>query len=115
LDLRNFLGLDLMREHRYQEADQLFRENRVVLRHTLGPDHPKTAEATYNLGCLAAMQGKTGEALSLLRDAVDHGMRPDTAMNIEEDPDLTSLKNKPGFAELVAYAKARATSSQPKR
>jgi eukaryotic-like serine/threonine-protein kinase len=115
LDLRNFLGIDLMREHRYQEAEQLYREDRVALRHIFGPDHPKTADSTYNLGCLAALQGKTGEALSLLREAVDHGLRPDAAMNIGQDPDLTSLKNKPGFAELVAYAKVGAASSQPKR
>jgi len=114
LDLRNYLGIDLMRQGRYREAEQLYRENRAAQRRIFGPEHPKTADSTYNLGCLAAMQGKTGEALSLLREAVDHGLRPDAAMNIGQDSDLTSLKNKPGFSELVAYAKARATSSPSK-
>ena len=46
------------------------------------------------------------EALSLLREAVDHGLAPNIALAIEKDPDLSSLSGDSRFTALVTHAKA---------
>jgi len=115
LDLRNYLAIDLMRQGRYQEAERLYRATRAAQRHVFGPEDALTAASTYNLGCLAALQGKTSQAISLLREAVDHGLKSDTAVNMEQDEDLRSLFGDPRFAAVIAHAKERATLTQQKQ
>jgi hypothetical protein len=59
-----------------------------------------------------AAQGHTSQALVLLREAVDHGLRPANALNMEQDTDLKSLRGNSSFEALVAYVKKRAAPSQ---
>ena len=112
LDSKNILGIDLMRQGRYREAELIYHENYAVQRRVLGPENSVTANSTYNLAGLAALQGKNDKALSLLREAADHGLRYDTAVGMEQDDDLKSLRGNPRFSSLVAYAKARAAATQ---
>jgi eukaryotic-like serine/threonine-protein kinase len=112
LDLRSYLALDLMRQGRYQEAERLYGEIRATQWRVFGPEDSLTAGTTYNLGCLAALKGKTTRALSLLREAVDHGLRSDTAVAMEQDDDLKSLRSDPRFAALVAHAKEMAAAAK---
>jgi hypothetical protein len=75
----------------------------------LGPEHPSTAVSVYNLSCLAARQGRRDEALSLLRESVDHGAPAHIDLGIDQDPDLKSLHGDPRFDALVAEARQNAT------
>jgi hypothetical protein len=68
--------------------------------------------STYNLGGIALHKGNRDQALALLREAVDHGLAPNIALQLEKDPDLESLHSDPRFAALVAYAKERAGAVQ---
>jgi serine/threonine protein kinase/tetratricopeptide (TPR) repeat protein len=105
LVLRDNLATALAKQARYQEAEQMYRENRAVQQRVFGPEHAYTAGSTYNLACLAAVQGHRDEALSLLNQAVGHGLAPSTALAIENDEDLKSLYGDPRFVALVARAK----------
>ncbi len=71
--------------HRYPEAADLYRKTIDAQRRILGPNHPVTASTKYNLACNAALSGRREEALSVLRDAVEHGLPPDTAAGMRQE------------------------------
>ncbi len=96
-----------MHERQYDKAEEQFRQVRDVQRRVLGPDHPDTAISSYNLACVATRKGDFNAALSLLREALDHGLRHAIAANIKNDPDLQPLHADPRFATLVTYAQSR--------
>jgi hypothetical protein len=73
-------------------------------RSVVGPEHPDTAACTLLLAKIAALTGRREEALSQLRDAVDHGLSASTGQRLEEEPDLRSLRGDPRFKEIVARA-----------
>ena len=108
----NNLANMLFLEARYGDAEKLAREALAIQLRVLGPDHPDTAMSTYNLGGIALHKGKPDEALSLLRKAVDHGLAPNIALQLEKDPDLAALHSDPRFSALVAHAKERAAAAQ---
>ena len=108
----NNLANMMFLEGRNDEAEKLERETLDIQRRVLGPDHPDTAMSTYNLGGIALHKGRRDEALSLLRNAVDHGLAPNIALYMEKDPDLELLHDDPRFAALVAHAKERAAAAQ---
>ena len=108
----NNLANMLFLEGRYDDAEKLAREALAIQRRVLGPDHPDTAMSTYNLGGIALHKRKPDEALSLLRDAVDHGLAPNIALHLENDPDLAALHSDPRFSALVAHAKERAAAAR---
>ena len=83
-----------------------------IKRRVLGPDNASTAATAYNLGCIASQRGNHTEALSLLRQAIDHGLSPNGDLDMDKDDDLKSLHGDPRFVALVAYAKERATAAQ---
>jgi pentatricopeptide repeat protein len=83
-----------------------------IQRRVLGPNHPDTAMSLYNLGGTALHKGNPDEALSLLREALDHGLAPNIALQLEKDPDFELLHQDPRFARLVAHAKERAAAVQ---
>ena len=85
-------------------------ETLVAIRRVYGPNHPTTAGAIYNIACLEAVQGHHDKALSLLSEALDHGLNANIAMGIENDEDLQSLHKMPRFASLVARAKKNAAT-----
>jgi Tetratricopeptide repeat len=106
----NNLAVTMGYEGRYVEAEKLMKQTLDIERRVLGPAHPSTARSIYDFGCLEARQSKRDEALSLLREAVDHGLPHD--VGIDKDPDLKSLHGDPHFDALVAHAKDRAAAAQ---
>jgi serine/threonine protein kinase len=112
LDLKNNIAIDLAKQGKYRDAEQLYKEIRAIQQRVLGPENPYTAVSTYNLACLAAVQGQARQALALLREAIDHGLRPAIAVNMEQDDDLKSLYSDPRFAALVTHAKELAATTQ---
>ncbi len=66
---------------------------------------------SYNLACLEAVSGRPEAALAALKEAVDRGLsRPE---QLENDPDLDSLRSLPGFQEIVARVRAESTARDP--
>ena len=92
------------------EAEKMFLDLLDLERRVIGPDSPEAAVTAYNLGTLNLKQGNVDEALSLLRQAVDHGLPPRVALGLGQDPDLKSLHDDPRFTELVAHAREVARS-----
>jgi hypothetical protein len=90
----------------------LYKQNRTIQQRVLGAEAPDTANTTYNLACLAAMQGQPDRALALLEEAVGHGLWPYAAASMDNDVDLKSLHLDPRFAALVARAKKNAAAAQ---
>lgn len=110
LVLRDSLAIAVAKQGRYQEAEGLYRETHGILERIWGPDHPYTAGSTYNLACLAAVQGHRDQALSLLGEAMAHGLAPVVAGGMEDDEDLKLLKGDPRFTTLIARAKTNAAA-----
>ena len=77
-----------------------------------GPDQPETAVTLYNLASEVAKKGNSDEALSLLRQSIDHGLLPQYAEAMGQDPDLKTLHGKRGFTALITYAKRHATAEK---
>ncbi|MGI9071762.1 MAG: tetratricopeptide repeat protein [Bryobacteraceae bacterium] len=100
----------ILRQH-YDEAEKLSLQTLEIQRRVLGPDHPDTADTIYNLACIAAQRGRPDEAFSFLRNAVDHGLKPNDALGMESDPSLKPLRRDPRFSALLSYARARATTA----
>jgi serine/threonine protein kinase len=111
MSMNNLANMQFIEGH-YGEAEKLERQTLEIQRRILGPDHPDTAMSTYNLGGIALHKGKPDEALSLLREAIDHGLAPNIALNMEKDPDLSALNKDARFTSLVAHAKERAAAAQ---
>jgi len=106
------LATTLTQMKRYDEAEQLFLAVvRTDLR-VLGPDHPETSLANYNLACLNAHLNRPEETLDYLRAAVGHGMSAQQELSIESDPDLKSLLGNPRFDAIVADIHRRHPTSQ---
>ena len=95
---------------RYDEAIQLNAQTLDIRRRLYGPDSPVTAASVYNLACLAALTGEPEKALSLLSQAVEHGLSRNNDLRIEKDSDLKSLYDDPRFKKIVAEANERATT-----
>ncbi len=99
------LAAVLRDEGRSAEAEKLYRETNSIQRRVLGPESPDGADSAYNLACLLAVQGGREEAISLLGEAVDHGLALSTGQGMEKDTDLKSLHGDPRFAALIAHVK----------
>ena len=108
----NDLGGVLGKEGQYASAEKLLRQTVEIQRRVLGPDHPDTASSTYTLACLATWKEGLDEALSLLREAVDHGLDQTHLLDMERDPDLRRLQGDPRFKALITYARERTTSEK---
>lgn len=82
-----------------------------ISRRVFGPENPLTASSVYNLGAIEARRGNRPQALSLLRQAVDHRLPPSDALAMENDPDLKSLHSDARFIAMVANVKQRAAAA----
>jgi hypothetical protein len=102
------LAESLMHTGHYGEAEKVLRETLDIQHRVLGPDHADTAATTYALARIAVHKGESEKAVSLLRQALDHGLEQRTALGIENDPDLKSLHGVPRFEALVSDAHQRA-------
>ena len=99
-ELANILSV----EHRNKEAEALLQQTLLIQRRILGENNPDTALTKYNLACNAALAGHQGEALTFLRDSLDHGLSPLNREHMADDSDLKSLHGNPQFEVLVAEA-----------
>jgi eukaryotic-like serine/threonine-protein kinase len=98
---------------RFEDAKKQLSQVLELEGRVLGPDQPETAATKYDLATLAAHDGQVERALSLLRQALDHGLIPlNDHFNMETDPLLNSLHGDPRFAALVAHAKERAAAQK---
>lgn len=61
---------------------------------------PLDTRARYNLACSLALTACPEEALVQLRTAVELGYAD--VGHLEHDPDLDSLRDRPGYAEIIA-------------
>ncbi len=94
----------------YAQAEKVLKPALEIERRTLGPAHPSTALSEYDLGCIEARLGHREEALSLLRESLDHGLPAWMAKTVATEPDLESLHSDPRFEALAARANALATA-----
>jgi non-specific serine/threonine protein kinase/serine/threonine-protein kinase len=108
--LMNNLGACELEGGRYSEGAKQLDEALAIERRVLDPNHPFTALTKYNLARVAAIQGRPSKALLLLRDAVEHGLRPGDATDIEKD--FASLHDDPHFIAIAAGLRARAMAAQ---
>ncbi len=111
LETMRDLSVDLSRERRYAEAEKLIGETMNLSRRILGPENQVTASTVYCLGGIEARKGNRPKALSLLRQALDTGLNPSDALEMENDPDFTSLHSDPRFIAMVAEVKQRAAAA----
>ena len=94
----------LVREGRFADAETLGRATLQTALRVLHPGHPMVPPLQYSLAAADARQGRREEALSLLSDAIGHGLPPDLARGMETDANLASLRADPRFAALVVDA-----------
>jgi serine/threonine protein kinase len=106
------LARTIEKEGRYDEAEKLEQQTVDAMRRVLGPEHPDTADATYNLAIALAHNRRSDEAISVLREAIGHGLDSATDLAIATDPDLKPLRKDLRFKALVSYAQQRATSQK---
>jgi eukaryotic-like serine/threonine-protein kinase len=108
--LMNNVGACELEAGHYSEGAKQLGEALAIERRVLDPNHPTTALTKYNLARVAAIQGQRREALSLLRDAVEHGLRPADATDIEKD--FASLHGDLQFIAIAARLHTRVTAAQ---
>ena len=91
----------------YAEAERINREALAIELEARGPAGRTAGIVRYNLLCEAALQHHREDALRYLREAVQYGMPEEIVRNIDQDPDLESLRGDRTYGELVAQLKAR--------
>ncbi|HTT19520.1 MAG TPA: serine/threonine-protein kinase [Candidatus Sulfotelmatobacter sp.] len=111
LEASNNLANVLMAEGKTEEADQLEDSVTETRMRILGPNHRLTAIATYDYAVANALAGNKERALSLLKDALEHGLAAGDTLALTTDPDLGSLRSDPRFAVLIEEAKTRFTTT----
>jgi len=95
---------------RFEDSKQQLNQALELEGRVLGSDQPEIAVTKYDLATVLVREGQVKQALSLLSQAIDHGLPPLYALNIEKDALLSSLHGDPRFAALVAHAKQRANT-----
>jgi len=86
------IGYAALAEGELQRGEHAIREA-----HRLDPND---STHVYNLACVAALKGRTGEALSHLQQAFDMGF--DNYRLIESDSDLDAVRSQPAFEKLLS-------------
>ncbi len=102
----------LVREHRYADAEAPAREILAVRRRLSGRDDAKAADAAYNLAIVLAGEGKRDDAVAVLGEAVQHGLRREKLIGMPGDRDLAPLRSSAAFKALVD---ASGTTPRPLR
>jgi hypothetical protein len=97
--------------HRYPEAESIRRDVLARRRRVLGESHIEVANTMYGMGVVALAQGRRAEALSWLRQSVDHGYSD--AGYMAKDESLASLRGDRAFDAIVAEARKKAPAPAP--
>ena len=113
LDFMQVLRGCLREEHRFGEAEELSRQLVEIMRRVYGVDDRRTADASYELGTVLALEGKSDDAVAALGDAVEHGLTREKLTALQTDASLQSLRNSAGFRALAADVRRRAGTSKP--
>ena len=106
-NILNSLAAAYVSKGDFVKAEPLLRESLAINVRAEGEHSPSAALAKYNLACLMARVGDKEAALALVADAVDHGLIPDAALQLESDDDLAALRTDPRFQAVVRRAKDR--------
>ena len=115
LEASNELANVLMAMGKTKEADELKDSVTATRLRTLGPNNRLSAIATYDYAVANAIAGNKDRALSLLRDALEHGLTAGDTLAMTTDPDLESLRGDAQFAALIDEAnKGRRVTSPTK-
>ena len=77
-----------------------------------GKDNPVTADVLYHRAAIAAVEMHKDEAVSLLREALNHGMARSEMVGVQKDPEFQSLHGEAGFTELLADIRKRTTQEE---
>jgi tetratricopeptide (TPR) repeat protein len=113
LFLASALASILLQKGSLDEAEHIAGLTREAQIRVLGENHVQTAWTTYTLARINARRGRAGEAVSLLRAAVDHGLTPGYLLRIEREPSLRSLRNNSDFRTLIADVRQRLAPDKP--
>jgi eukaryotic-like serine/threonine-protein kinase len=84
-----------------EEADRIASQTRDAQIRLLGRGHAQTVFTTYTLARINARRGRADQALSLLHDAVDHGLSASYLRKLAQEPNLRPLHDDPRFYSLV--------------
>lgn len=113
LDFMQVLRGCLREEHQYGESEELSRQLVEIMRRNDGAADARTADASYELSMVLALEGKSEEAVGVLGDAVEHGLSRERLVELPSDVSFKSLRNSAGFKAVVADATRRAAASKP--
>jgi len=94
-------------EGRLDEAEILQGQALEIRRRVIGVDNAYTSLSRYSLARYAARRGRPQEALSWLREAMDHGLDKGRAVGLGTEPDFASLRADARFQALVAEGSRR--------
>ena len=100
----------LYADKKNEEAAILVRE--LVTAIEQAHDAQGLANTWYDLACVAALAGRSGDAFTDLQQAVDHGYYDGDHM--KSDDDLKSLRGDPRFEALIVQARQRAAVAPAK-
>ncbi|HKQ88925.1 MAG TPA: serine/threonine-protein kinase [Candidatus Acidoferrales bacterium] len=99
----------------YDDAEQTFQRLLGIENRAFTPDQGETAVTKYDLASVMLRKGQKDESLSLLRQAIEHGLAPRIAQGLPKDPLFTSLHADPQFAALVAAVRTRSQAQSSPR
>jgi tetratricopeptide repeat protein len=94
----------------FDEAEALVHETLETSRRTLEDRNSITSCAFYNLGALAALRGRSRQALDFLHQAEATGGGL-VRQGFIRDQDFASLRGNPEFEQIVAAAKSSAPAA----
>jgi hypothetical protein len=95
---RNHLAEHFIERGDRARGHQIFERTASELRRARVPGHT-LAPALYNLACVRVAEGRNGEAIKLLEEAIP--LRSDIAGAVAGDKDLEPLRKDPRFKTLV--------------
>jgi eukaryotic-like serine/threonine-protein kinase len=110
LDTLQRLGMAMALNHHYPQAKLLFTDVIDKARNAQGSGNPWYV--WYAFACTAAVSNHPDDALSYLREAVNHGLKD--ADGLATDEDLKDLRPNPRFQQFIGELRAPIVSAQAK-
>lgn len=89
------------------EAEGTMEKLLAIEQRAFAPDQGETAATKYDLASVLLRKGQADRALSLLRDAIDHGLAPRIAQGLPSDPLFARLRGDSRFQALTVSVEKR--------